>query len=1448
MQNHKFTTHCVLLFSFVYLSVLGLASNPPTGHRAGISRGETVSQIPLSFIENQGQLDAGIHYYLTGSKGCYYFTPAGIVADLKSVSGDGGVVLRKSFTGANLNPVITGGESLGGRVNIIKGSDKSQWKSNIPAYRSIRYQDLYPGIDLVCKGTNQQLEYDFVVAPHADNESPISKIQMQMEGVTAVKITKNGDLEISTGKGSVYEHSPIAYQDINGQRVPVKASFNVNQDSKVSFNIGNYNHHYPLVIDPLIYSTYLGGDQFDVTRINDIAVDHEGNTYVTGMSLDPSYPTTVGAYNSNITILNNFNIVITKLNPDGSDLVYSTFIVCSGFCNANAIAVDSIGNAYMTGGFSASNFPHTAEGYNSGNPGGIFVVKLNQSGSALIYSATIGSNVNDVGTEIAIDAAGNAFVLGNTQSSAFPVTPTAFQKNYAGNGDGVVFKLNTYGSQLLYSTYLGGNNYDELRGIRVDNSGNAFVTGKTLSSDYPVTTNGYCTTFKGSSDIVLTELNTNGTGLVYSTFIGGKNDSYANALALDSLNNVYLTGATNSIDFPVTAGAFDTTVIGGRNNVYVVKIHPATNDIVYATVIGGGTGTDIQLDNTGNTVVVGETSYDYPVTPNAFSVIPAGGVDIFVTKLNPTGSGLIYSTFMGGRSNDNSPKLALDTQGYARVAGWTYSNDFPVTSNAYRKTVSSGYVFKLEMTPEILPAMPRKLSASKYTDTKIKLIWKDMSNNEWGFGVQRSLSNQSGWTTVGWIPANTTTYIDSGLTPAVNYYYRVFSYNDKGNSVNSNVVSIIPGIPPGGVSNIIAYSKYQAVYISWSNPTDNDLSAVRIVRRTDRYPKSVSDGVTVYWKNGTYCLDTGLKNGQRYYYSAFAEDTAGLYSSYAGVNACPRDILDVSGLNVIPTYRGVKLSWANPASEYVGTLIAYRTDRYPTGPFDGTMLYWYNGTDYTHGSLRSGSKYFYGIYTHDEYYHFSPGIYATAIPNGFTNVSKMTLTSNSSTNSVNLNWNNPGAYAYNGTLIVRRTDRLPIDPADGEVVYWYNGKSMTDSGLMASTTYYYGIFAHETNYDFSPGMAVSYRLNDTRVPAVKQVSAIQHYNDLKFQWQNPADSNYTGTIVVRRKDRFPQSPADGLITFWYNSETFTDGNLTPNEKYYYTFYTHDSALNFGPGFSVAGIPSSFGNIQDITSYPYSSSISMNWDNPYWGGYAGTLIVRRFDRFPVNPFDGELVYWYNGTGFSDVGLAGDTKVYYSIYAHDTNYNFAPGIAVKANLTASGTNSSSLVSSGVDRTVRDKWTQLKNQVRQSATGWQDVLGQFTYANSTVFWGINGLNAGMDWKDSVDGRQGVLKLHGKDMKLTLANQVTLGTCTVTMRYNPEFTDTVITPILLNYDSETSETVTSVTVPSSLSITTDNGWQKLVVTLPGSATSSRLQFVIKAKALQQVDIDQVEIRQDIR
>jgi hypothetical protein len=673
------------------------------------------AKLPFCFWENRNPGDEQAKYVLQRSEGTVVFGPEEVLYQFANIRKNDPISrqekrplrenLRLRFIGANHELKLCGLEESEAKFSIFRGSDPSKWISGAPSYLKVAYQDLYPGIDLIVSGESRRLKNTYLVKSGAD----AGQIRWNYEGAREIHLNNKGQLVVKMAYGVLSEDRPLSYQWINGKRIDVPSEFKKLATNSYAISIGEYDKRHELVIDPgLEYSTYLGGNgEEEGMRI---AVDSQGNTYITGYTYSTNFPLTNGAFDNTI---NGTDVFVVKLNSAGNGLVFSTVLGGTNAEEGHGIAVDGSGNIYLTGWTNSTDFPVTPGAFDpSYNPGSewwhhdAFVTKLNSSGTALLYSSYLGGSYNDSAyAGIVVDSNRNAYVAGYTSSGDFPTTPGAFRRSLSGHGDAFITKLNPTGTALVFSTYLGGkvggNGDDGAGGIAIDSSGYVYITGDAGTTDFPTTPGAYDRMYNGGArDVFITKLNASGTGLIYSTYLGSSGYDSAWGLAIDRSGSAYVAGETDQAGFPITAGAFDTSYNGGTRDGFIAKINPSGSSLLYSTFLGGKDNDcclAIVVDNIGNAYVTGNTFSDnFPSTPGAYDTSWNGYSDIFISKLNPQGTALLYSTYLGGPGGssdgffgDIGRAIAINRTPFFYVTGKAYQ-DFPTTSGAYDQSYNDG--------------------------------------------------------------------------------------------------------------------------------------------------------------------------------------------------------------------------------------------------------------------------------------------------------------------------------------------------------------------------------------------------------------------------------------------------------------------------------------------------------------------------------------------------------------------------------------------------------------------------------------------------------------------------------------------------------------------------------------------------------------------------------------
>lgn len=683
--------------------------------------------VPLVFIENVGQFGEAALFYVPGPAGNrLWLTDEGFWLTLVPQSGDRGpdsqpqyeFNLKLSFPGANPEAQVEPFGLLNTQVSYLNGHTTAGWRTDVPVWRGVRYRDFYPGLNLELSGLAGQLQWRLV--PQEENGAikppPDLEMRLRVEGAEALHI--DGDqLRLTTPLG-VYTLPLLELVATNGPSpLPKLSQPQIDGDEVIA----------PFVQSPspspspsagarpaaqtsayLVYSAFLGGDDDDCFQNCVVTVDGGGSAYIAGYTRSRDFPTRPGVFERQHH--GETDLFIAKVNLDGDELAYATFIGGSGADYGTAIAVDREGNAYLTGYTASSDFPTTQNAFQPAYRGGYadaFVVKLNANGTDLIYATFLGGENIDQGAAIAIDRLGNAYLTGQTQSNDFPFSTDAYQTNRRGGTDAFIVKLAPEGNQLDYATFLGGKDDDDGRAIAVDPVGNAYITGRTASTDFPTTADAFGLNHRGVGDAFVVKINPAGTDLIYATLLGGEGNDQGNGLAIDTAGNAYVVGSTLSGDFPITGEAFDRDHNEGYD-VFVVKLNEAGTGLTYATFLGGSGGDRgyaIAVDGNGDAYVTGYTySPDFPTTGRAVDLIHAGDfADAFVVKLNAAGTGLLYATFLGGDDSDFGTAIAVDGEGSAYVVGATQSDGFPITRRTFDDSYGGawdGFVAKLAVGNE----------------------------------------------------------------------------------------------------------------------------------------------------------------------------------------------------------------------------------------------------------------------------------------------------------------------------------------------------------------------------------------------------------------------------------------------------------------------------------------------------------------------------------------------------------------------------------------------------------------------------------------------------------------------------------------------------------------------------------------------------------------------------
>jgi hypothetical protein len=663
--------------------------------------GEEV-RLPALFVPNQGEWPEPVRYVAETPR-----LRAGFLKD-RVLFTSAGERVELRFEGASAGVELEGADPMGAHANFFTGSDPGRWRTRVPIFRKLIYRGIYPGVDAGYSSNGWRLKAEFVVAAGSDPG------QIRLEYTNAgVSLREGGALLVKSEGSQLLEEAPVAYQEAEGGQVPVAVEFVLLDSHTVGFRLGAYDSSRPLIIDPVIsYSTYLGGS--DLGAVTGAVVDSGGYLYVTGWTAALNFPIAGPAQGFNAGSVDAF---VAKFSTNGSSLIYATYIGGSSDDRGAAIAVDSSGQAWITGYTTSSNFPQAPnQGLTLGGGRDAFVLKLNALGNTILFSRYLGGTNWDTGTAIRVDSGGNAYVAGDTLSANFPVA-SALQPANGGKTDAFVTKFNSSGG-IVWSTFLGGASDEHAGGIAVDSSGNVYVGGGTGSANFP-TAAPFQPALKGAQDAFVSKIAAAGSPLIYSTYLGGSGGTGAypeqvNGIAVDSTGAAYVAGVTSSADFPVTSGSFQQAFAGVQDG-FVSKLNAAGSALVYSTYLGAY-GTEwisaIALDSSLNAYVGGFTSSATFPVQNPLQAFK-GGYDALVTELNPNGSAAVFSTPYGGTGLDAANAIALDANANIFVGGQTSSADFPLANaiQTYNSGGSIGWVARLGVTAAP-PQVPSTVSVS----------------------------------------------------------------------------------------------------------------------------------------------------------------------------------------------------------------------------------------------------------------------------------------------------------------------------------------------------------------------------------------------------------------------------------------------------------------------------------------------------------------------------------------------------------------------------------------------------------------------------------------------------------------------------------------------------------------------------------------------------------------
>ena len=1135
---------------------------PPGGALSSLSSGfftENMGQLPgdvMFSIENAHFLADGVRFRVLEQEEKAQSTPNGI---LGIMGVDGRPAAHESAQMTDrfhvyemmfLDACRTSPRGVGilpHRSNFFLGDDPSGWHSDVRNYDKIVYTGLYDGIDLVFSNMAEGLKYQFEVAPGAD----ASQIKIGYRGVDVS--TDGQTVFIGTSVGMVIDGGLNVYQPEGNCIVPVQTSIRI--DGGVQSFEMKYDNRYTLIIDPLVASTFIGGSAYDSAV--DICNDSAGNIYVTGTSASANFPTTVGAYNR--TYEGNVDSFVVKMNAALGTLSYSTYLGGNDWDQVRAMAVDTSSNVYLSGETSSDDFPTTSGAFchTASLLSDIFVSKLNSAGSGLVYSGHLSAvNQNLMLYDLAIDSAGAAYITGEVPSSSlFPVTSNAYDKVNVG-GDAFLMKINSAGSSIVYSTFLGGTNGETGHTVAVDSAGCAVIAGQVggiyHNAGFPTTPGAYYTVETGNQAFV-TKFDSTGSSLIFSTFLCG--DIYPTIvydIKLDSANNICTLGYAGGNDFPYTPGAYCCTGVDG--GIFLTKMKSDGKSLLYSTWFGGSGrdyAFDLGMDSSNNAYILGYTnSTDFPCTEGGLNETLVGNQSLIVMKFNDT-EALLYSTYLGGEDGYTvSGGITVTSTDTVYVAGRTNASKYPTTNGAYDTSLNGQNDSVVSKVTTLLkPGKPTGLNAST-GNRWVYLNWTAPvsagSTAITGYGIYRGTSN----ITLSFIQnaGLTDHFNDTSVTNGINYYYAVTASNSIGEGRKGNQTTIMPGIPPTPPTVPSAAPGKNNVTLSWSPPSDDIMLPILNYTVYKGSAANLLSKLTLI--NKTSYVDSGLTNGQTYYYCITATNIKGEGAGCTVLNATPgAPPSQPLGIASSPGNRTVGLAWAAPADIGGHTITNYTVYRGVGGsPLSKLVTLGVNRT-FQDAGLENGLSYSYAVTAINKFGEGPRSVQVTAVP-GVSSGPPENISLETGNRLVSLKWDPPldnGGFEVTGYRIYRGSVSDVLDfIADS------SGNSFNDTGVTNGQIYFYAVSAANTKGEGNRTMTVS-GLVGVR-PGAPTLSANTTKTGILLCWTLKSD----GGIMPSRYNIYKGIQESALEYLANVTETrFLDENVTVGKTYYYSI----SAVN-----------------------------------------------------------------------------------------------------------------------------------------------------------------------------------------------------------------------------------------------------------------------------------------------
>jgi len=769
------------------------------------------------FTENLGQWGPGLRFVAITPFGHVGIGDGCVLYDLHGGTG-GAWVVRVTFDGArDVTPRGIG--PLPGASNYFAGADQSGWVTGVRSYASVVLEGLWDGVDLVYTIADGSLKYELRLAPRAR----VPDISMSVEGAR-VRVD-DGELVLETPVGCIRDGDLLVLGEGASRRLPSR--FLARGDG-FGFAVEGRLPGEALVIDPVVWSTLVGGTGRD--RGSDVAVGADGSVYCAGNTFADDFPTTPGAYDTTVGPWTGENIVVFRLDPEGASLEFATYLESRNYDYRAYIYVDDEGFVYVAGQVGGPGFPVTEGAFDTSFNGvcDCFVTKLTPDGSDLVFSTYVGGNEYDRVYDLFVDEEGSCYVGGVTDSTNFPTTTGPYDINFTDHR-ATVFQVSPDGSELVASRVLGSSGQSMCHGVAVSSMGQVYITGA-ANGKWPVTEGAFSMENLGSMDMFVTVLSANLSKIRFSTRLGTHNtNDFGMEIVLDQWDFVYVTGTVGGDNFPATEGAYCQESNGGVEGV-VFKMDPALSDLLFASYVGGSGADecmDLVLDGNRNLYMVGTTtSTDLPTTVDADQRERDEEDDVFLVKLDPEARELVYGSYYGGNGSDEGWGVALDGRAFVYMTGATESPTFPTTPGAFNRTYNHGEVFVMKVGIG-LPSTPLNLTAGEGV-TRVYLNWTEPAHP--GTSAITNYTVYRGTDEDALDPLVTlgvaTSYEDADVVNGQTYHYAVSATNARGEGGRSNLANATPAAPPSRPVALTLEVMVDGAFLEWEPPDDDGGSPV----------------------------------------------------------------------------------------------------------------------------------------------------------------------------------------------------------------------------------------------------------------------------------------------------------------------------------------------------------------------------------------------------------------------------------------------------------------------------------------------------------------------------------------------------------------------------------------------------------------------------------------------